>query len=384
MKTAIGVLCVFSGLLASVFAEDRIVWSLGKPDASAAEFQIPYHAWEYGNAPEIQKSDNMDFKTRCFNYEIAGDATVSKPEIPQGLITEAVRSWMQDDEIVSALKLSWLEAESGMRKLELDLVDWRNMEKGRDGYVWELDRKGIELSLPDGGKRIFNPPASNTLKKGEVLKFSAIFPVKAGSNSLTVRIASMVKHYGFKFDYVALSKTDAKCDAKPILEGTFDSDGAIYHPGEDATFSVSAFNIPDGKGEVSYSVKNAFGKEVASGKLDLKDGKSSVKVPTAVKGWFSVEATLDGYTAKNSYVSIEPSELEYVDDSRFGCHAVLGDGYRPRHWSEAQESIMRKAFMAGAKWARYHRLSWEVVEPEKGNYDFKLWTPRWPWLRNTR
>ena len=46
-------------------------------------------------------------------------------------------------------------------------------------------------------------------KKNEPFKFGAVFPVKSGENSLTVRIVSMAKHYRFQFDRIALFKTDA-------------------------------------------------------------------------------------------------------------------------------------------------------------------------------
>ena len=142
--------------------------------------------------------------------------------------------------------------------------------------------------------------------------------------------------------------------------------------------NVKGFNLPGGRGAVSYSVENAFGKPITSGKVELKDGSGHITLPASQRGYFKVDCKA-GSSSKSkmtSYVVIEPVKMEYIPDSRFGCHALVSDGYRIRNWQELQETTMRRAFLAGAKWVRHHSLMWFLREPEKGKYDWTFFDDR--------
>ena len=187
----------------------------------------------------------------------------------------------------------------------------------------------------------------------------------------------MSKHYRLQFDNIALFSTDASPEIlAPLLESRFNAVDGVYHPDQKISLAFEAFNLPNGNGEVSYSVEDAFGKKVASGKTDLKNSAGSIKLTSSVRGYFSVNCKLGKTSINTSYVVIEPVKAEYIPDSRFGCHALLADGYRIHNWPEFQETMMRRAFLAGAKWVRHHSIKWSQREPEKGKYDWTYFDDR--------
>ncbi len=233
-------------LAASLFAAEECVWQLGREDGASDDFGIPYRAWEYGNAPAVRKSPQMDHETHTFQYRIDENRVIPHPRIVSGLTTESVLDWMPSDEIVSGLKLTWKETEAGNRRLVLALTGWRNLENGNDNQVRVIHKEGIEIELPDGSKRIFYLPPSRKISN-ESLKFSPVFPVKAGENSLVIRIRSKAKLYQFGFDSIALTKTDSVPDARPILECSFDSGNGIYQYGGKGGLSFLARNLQIGR-----------------------------------------------------------------------------------------------------------------------------------------
>ena len=356
-------LCAAAFLLAFALplsAADQLVWQLGQKNDSGTDFSPQYNAWEYGNAPDIQKSPAMDHATHTYRYTIEKNGEIPRPQVVSGLATESEHAWMHGDEMVSGLELTWNEAAPGTRRIVFDLIHWN----------YGKDRDGLELSLPDGGRKILNPPEKTT-------GLEAVFPVKAGKNSLTLRIVSNAKHYKFQFDRIALYATDAPADQlPPVLNCRFDAEDGIYHPGDQVTLNFTAFNLSGGNGEVNYSVEDAFGQKVAAGKTALADSTGKVTLPAAARGYFKVDCKLGPATVTAAYVVIEPVQAEDLPDSRFGCHALDTDSYRLRNWPENQETDMRRAFLAGARWVRYHSMHWFLREPEKGKYDWAYFDER--------
>jgi len=357
-KNMLLLLLLLTGI--TLIARDT-VWQLGKKDRSAKEFKYNYRFWEYGNAPKLKTLEEMNHKTHTFNYKIKENSIIPNPAMIAGLCTVTEHQWMSNDEIVTGVKLVWNEPKATNRKLVFSVIKWKNQHGGQ---------KGIEINFPNQMKKIENLPNVKS-RNNAPLKFENIFPVKAGKNELTIRIKSLAKHYIFSFDYIALEKTAASVNLPPVLESHFDAFGNIYHPGQQVVMSLKAYNLSDGKGEVNYTISNAFNQKISSGKININKSTGEIKLPSKEHGYFKVEYKLGKILNTNSYVVIEPVKKEYIDDSRFGCHALLGDGYRLRYWPERQELKMRRAFLAGAKWARYHRLSWEVVAPSKNKYEWK-------------
>ena len=139
-----------------MFAAEQLVWQLGNKNDSEFDFSPHYIAWEYGNAPEIQQSPAMDHKTHTFNYVIKENKLIPNPKVVSGLATGMEQRNMHNDEIVSGLKLSWNETAAGTRRIVFNVINWCNYEKGKDG---------VEIILPDGGKKIINLPDENGQKK---------------------------------------------------------------------------------------------------------------------------------------------------------------------------------------------------------------------------
>lgn len=344
---------------------EPLIWQLGAPNSSEREFHPYYNAWEYGNAPEIQKSPAMDHKTHTFNYEIKENKVIPGPALVSGLATESEQPCMKADEIVSGVRLSWKEAAPGNRLLSLTAVNWTNPQKGKDG---------IEITLPEGGVKVFNLPDGNG-KPGQPLVFETVFPVKAGTNAVTIRIVTEAKHYRFQFDSIALSATDRAPDVlPPLLKSELNAPDGIYHPGEPVKLTFRAKNLSDGN--FQYTVKDAFGKQVAAGAAEIADSQAEIALPSETHGYFGVDSTVGKQKFHTSYVVVEPVKAESLADSRFGCHALRSDGYRLRDWPEIQDRDVRRAFLAGAKWLRHHSMHWFLREPEKGKYDWTYFDDR--------
>ena len=104
-KTLTAALALGAGTLAFCAPSTDMVWKLGTDNGSANEFQIPYQAWEYGNAPAIRKSPAMDHKTHTFRYTIPENRHFPKPAVVSGLYTLSERMWMENDEFVCNLTL---------------------------------------------------------------------------------------------------------------------------------------------------------------------------------------------------------------------------------------------------------------------------------------
>ncbi len=333
------------------------VWQLGVDDGSAKEFQIQYHAWEYGNAPAIQSSKAMDHKTHTFRYAIGENVVIPAPDMVSGLYTVSERAWMNADEIVCNLALSWREKEAGRRLLTVKCAKWANQHNGVDG---------IEVLLPGGKKQVFNLPDGHSSANGP-FSFEVVFDAAAGENTLTIRNVSRAKHYSFSFDCIRLEATDRAPLLPPVLEPAIEGFSGILHPGEPVNLTLRVLN--QGVGKAEYTVKDLREAVVKSGSISISGGQGKALLPSDRKGWYSVECRFDGVAAKTSYVVVEPVTPEYLADSRFGSHAITADGYRLRDRDvEREELKMRRASLGGTRWVRMHSLRWSLREPEKGKF----------------
>lgn len=358
-KTLTAALALGAGTLAFCAPSSDMVWKLGTDDGSGNEFQIPYQAWEYGNAPAIRKSPAMDHKTHTFRYTIPENRHFPKPAVVSSLYTVTERQWMENDEIVSNLALRWKEGEGGRRLLQVKCFKWSNQNNGVDG---------IEILLPGGKKKVLNLPAGNFKTNGP-FSFDVVFDAVKGENTLEIRNVSLAKHYYLAFDSITLSRTDRKVELPPVIEPTISSFSGIAHPGDPVKLKLQVFNADGGTAE--YEVSDFNGKIIHRGKTPIRNGEAQVSLPSGQKGYFSVACRYGGASARTSYVVVEPVKAEFLPDSRFGCHALAGDGYRIRRWPEREELKMHRAFLGGAKWARMHSLSWALREPKKGTYDWR-------------
>lgn len=347
-----------AGLLA---ADPNLIWQLGKTDQSDLDFLIPYRAWEYGNAPEIQRAKEMDHKTATFHYTVKENGITPTPRIVRALSSVSERVWMLKDEMVCNLNLKWNEKEGGRRLLTVRCARTDNHNGGE---------QGIEVRLPGGKKKLFNLPAKTTVAKKNPFSFEVVFDAVKGENELTIANVSRVMHYRFTFDSITLSRTDRKPEFAPIPELSLEGFSGIYHPGDKIKLKIRLVNGNTGK--VECMVRNWKGKTVSEQVAGVKDGYAEILLPSAEKGHYSVECLIGKEKKMLAYSVVEPVKAEYIPESRFGCHALKGDSYRPRYWEERYQMKIRRAFLGGAKWARLHSVKWALREPKKGVYDWRF------------
>ena len=338
---------------------DRELWRIGTADGKSAEF-IDYYAWEYGHAGWLKDHPAMDHRTHTFTYKVVAGADLRCARIPSEICTRYENLSMPDDEIVTGLKVKWDEVSPGRRLFKVSCSSYAH---------WTGNgRSGIELQLADGRKKVYNLPQGSVSNRKDAFTMEVVVPVRPGENEVTVRIVTLAKHYRISFDTISLHATDRADDLSPVLEGTTDGFSGIYHPGDAAHLDLGLFNATSG--EARYVVRDIASNVVAEGVCRLP---GRVTLPTARKGWFSVAAEGLGVRTETAYCVVEPPEDRFIDDSRFGCHAIAGDGYFLKDTAllrERAEIKARRAFLGGAKWARLHYLSWACREPERGRYDW--------------
>jgi len=336
------------------------IWRLGEHDGSWREFR-KYYAWEYGREGWVAQSRDMDFVTHTWTYRVPGPGVQKRLPFPCEICTRFENLSMPDKEVVTGLRLVWNETFATNRLLRVDCASFSH---------WHGNgRRGIEWQLGDGRKHVFNLPQGQAECKKDCFRMEGVVPVLPGENEVTVRIVTLAKHYRLRFDSISLHKTDAPPSFEPILEVATDAYSGIAHPGETVKATVALANATSVT--ATYVVRDHRTNEVARGALTLADGRGTVTLPTGRKGWYRVEAACGAAKAETSYAVVEPPNDAFVEDSRFGCHAIAGDGYFLKDTSFGRERAAlkgRRAYLAGAKWARIHYVSWACREPQRGTY----------------
>ena len=337
--------------------EGKIVWQLGKADGSYHDFKIYYHPWEYGSVRELIHHPAMDHRTLTFTYEIRENRRIENPDMPCGISTPYHVSNVGREETCSNLRIRWNEETDGFRQLLFRTADWDN---------WFNETNGIHVLLPGGGLFVAGLKNDRMSKSGNQ-SFSVRFPVVKGANVLEIRIVTNAKHYRLKFDYIQLSTAEKADRLPPVFIAQTDRFSAIAHPGDKMQLLIQGFNAADGK--MPYRIEDYFGKEIEKGTVKFAGGRASISLPTVRKGWYRVRFEYGKSKSECSYVVLEPVKKEYVERSRFGCHAFAGDfAARIVDRTALAERKMRRAFLGGAKWARWHWVSWSLREPQKGNF----------------
>ena len=344
------------------------IWRLGKADGSPDGF-LPYRAWEYGSAPNVANSPEMDAATHTWRFAVpATGGLVAAPRIPSSLCSIFESVFMRDEEVVTCLELFWDESAPGFRVLRVDCCNAGHMPENGPG--------GVEISLPDGRRRLYDIPARGADGSPPRFSYDFAMPVAPGRNAATIRVVSPGKHESVTLDSIALVESDVVPEFPPLLEiASSDPDG-VFHPGGDARLALRLSNADAGL--VRYEVRDIASNVVFRGEAEIAGGHGEAALPADRLGWFGVSAAFRDdeassprpcATAATSYCVLEPPEEGFIDSSRFGCHAVGGDGYFLRDTAlrrERTERALRRARLAGAKWARLHYLSWALREPERG------------------
>ena len=355
MVRTVGLVVAVLAATASVGGE---VWRLGEFDGAWKEFRR-YYAWEYGREPWVAKSESMDAKAHCWTYKVPGPGVQNRLPFPCEICTWYENISMPDDEVVTGLRIVWDETVPTNRLLRVACASYANSCGGGK----------VELLLDDGRRMTFPLPKGSASEKKGCFGFKAVVPVRSGANAVILRIPTMEKHCRVRFDAISLDETDAPAEFPPILEAGTDAFSGIAHPGTPVKLTLRLFNAVGG--DVAFRVSDIASNVVFRGTVKMADGKGEAVLSTSRKGWFTVEANGLGASASTSYAVVEPPEDVFVDDSRFGCHAIPGDGYFLRDTSfcrERAELKMRRAWLGGAKWVRLHRLSWACREPVRGRY----------------
>lgn len=345
---------------ATAFLAGATVWQLGRFDGSDADFTLRWRSWEYGweTAEEVRVSPDVDHARATFRCRVRPGDDLVRVAVPYELAPLPRTVWMRDDETVRALELVWTESDAADRTLEAAFVGCQNPGDDRNGLAVSLDGAPIALATVPRRMGKGAPP----------FMLRVPFRSKKGENRLELRNVSPHKHHLLDFDAIRLV-AGADAPSPLALDAAMSDPGGIYHPGSAAEVRVTALNAP-ADARVAYEVTDAFSNAVARGSAPV----GAIVVPTSRRGWFEVRLSIAGQDACVSYVVVEPPDLRPAPDSPFGCHAFEGDRYRytgSRYYFAAAEEKMRRAHLAGARKARYHRVSWQVREGRRGEY---LWS----------
>lgn len=334
------------------------LWQLGTADASSGEFQINYNPWEYGRTPALPEAPGFDAAQNTFRYRVPARGITGRPAMVSGISSENFKMWMYPDEVVTTLILEWNEESPGIRRIVFHTDRFRNIGDGSDA---------LELLLPDGSRELLSVPDSPREAKKD-LALSAGFRVRKGLNSLTLRALCQNKHFRLSFDRIELEKTETPpACPRPNAELFFSREDFICDPGEKAELRFKIWNL-NGPGELAYTVSDAFGKTLRNGTAVIAAGSAVLSLPTSRRGWFGITYTLPGgKRGTTSYAVLEPVDRGYIEDSRFGCHAVKGFAYLNVCWTKDQEQRLHRAWRAGAKWVRLHGVKWANIQPQKNS-----------------
>lgn len=332
------------------------LWQLGTADASSKEFRIQYEPWEYGRTPALPKAPGFDAESNTFRCRVTTRGITGNPAMVSGISSENFKMWMHPDEVVTALTLEWSEDGPGNRRIVFHTDRFRNIGDGADA---------LELLLPDGSRELFSVPDSPKETKKD-LALTAKFSVRQGTNHLTLRALCPNKHFRLSFDRIALWKTTAPASRpQPNAELFFSNKDFIYDPGEKASVRFKIWNM-NGPGELAYTISDAFGKTVFRDTAAVADGNAILSLPASQRGWYGISYTLPGgRKGTASYAVLEPVSREFIEDSRFGCHAVKGFAYLNVFWKKDQEQRLHRAWRAGAKWVRLHGVKWANLQPRR-------------------
>ncbi len=324
------------------------LWSLGRKDGSAAEFQLQYNPWEYGRTPQLVGHPAM--KDFVFTYRIPESGVPERPPVVSGIGSENFRNWMYPGEIVTGLVLVWSEKQPGNRELLLDFAGWRNNGDARDG---------LALTLPDGSRDYLSLPED---PKEKQFSRRVVFPVAAGENTFRLDAIGNGKYFQVKFDALQLRESTELPSLGRHLRFSFDGFSQIYHPGDRVKVTIDALRIPDG--ELLWTLSDAFGQKVGSGRAEIRSERAVLELAAAERGYFKLECRAGGLTRDASFVVLEPVAEGRLPESRFGAHALPMDAYYPVWHEEAAEKNIRRAALAGVKHCRYHGLKWNLVAPD--------------------
>lgn len=329
-----------------------LIWQLGVADDSDQEFAITYRPWEYGRTLRLPDTPGFDAAAGNFRYQVTAPGITERPPMVSGIGAENFKKWMPSNEVVHSLTLEWEEKAAEGRRITFHTNRFRNMGDGTCA---------LELRLPDGQRELLSIPTS-LRETGKDLALSSAFEVKHGRNSLTLRVLSRNKHFQLGFDRITLqNETGVIAPSSPNAETAFSNTDYTFSPGENGTLDFIFWNTPE-SGEVSCVISDACGGRVAGRTAKISNRRASISLPTAERGYFRVEwRHSGGLCGETAYVVLEPATLEYVENSRFGFHALSS---QPIIWEEEAERKIRRAWRAGAKWARSAILGWPYLQPE--------------------
>jgi len=365
LKTVAAIACVV-GVCGFAFAEP--LWQLGVTDGSDAEFGLRNVCGEYSFQNEtglcVRRSADVDHGTKTFRYAVPGSGTIEKVPLPRELSSPCFERWLDEDQLVTGLELSWNEREPGPRILKVNVAGFSNL----DGF----GRRGIEFDLPDGGFYAFTLPTGEKNPPEKCFTIDVPLAVRSGRNVVTIRNVAPVLYHRLVFDSIVLEKLDSPVCLPRVLQLKTDAFSNITHLGKSIALGILSRNVAEGT--VAWCVQDVWSNVVSRGTAVLSDGRARVALPVERRGWFTVTCTCEGATDETAYVVIEPPEDRMIPDSRFGCHAFVCDRYRLMNtpfFRAYVEKKMRRAYLGGAKKARYHWLSWMLREPEQGRYVFE-------------
>lgn len=378
----------------------QLIWQLGKEDASSREFWT-YSNGEFRTNKQIQNSSNYNREKNSFTYTLpSGKKQVDTPQMPAGVSGSGAGNYS----VVKSQTIRWNEAAPGLRELEIRIIlpyNAKNYAAHRlnpnenmdiDGQTWVPGE--IRLELP--GKRILREYLPYDLqqylaKRKTPLLLKAVFPVKAGENSLTIQETSG-STYGrmCHFDYLKLSEVSQDSKLKEVAEFRNHKNflnESLYEVDAPAMAGVEFFNLPPGKTKEleadfidffdhvtpqKFTVtadENGFAKTQLpvlpkkSGhyRIQIRDGKKLLG-ETRIAGIRSI-SPLTRQEIRENFIGLSGLSLGLYFDPNFEANSLIKNSAKYRNWRRIMQ----------IKHERIHSMPWYFVESTPGEFRWKVW-----------
>lgn len=383
---------VFTAVLA--FPAD-IVWQLGIPDGSSAEF-VPYSSREFAYSKEFTNLPGYDALKHEFTYR-AGPGENGRPKYPAGISSPGAANptWANRQFI------EWEDDGEGTRVFEVSIINSGVLTIAPGPLNENLDpdtlvQYSLRIALPS--EEVFHQYLPYDLKKPVTVRAS--FTPRKGKNIIELfETSGKTYRRCYHYDYLKVMRENNAARNAPVLElspahGFLHS--TAYDRDKPASLGLHVFNLaPRADAAVAVRFLDFFDSVIAERTVTgtaNENGRMQLETPMpAVAGSVRVFASLiAGGTVQKIQMgrtnimlraaavrTTAPMSEAEKDIQFLGMSALeptIFDPYEDRHYYEEDIADYRAwRRILGTYHERLHSLRWAHLEKNKGEYRWDFW-----------